>query len=138
MEKLKLYRRRARQLYYIFLLSPNIILIACLPLYPYFKLPLHPNLSLFSLFFILGLGLISLPIAYLIKKKFFPVDTSSDHYWSYTATRGYFWVFTLCLLPFLFSLIFFVAIAQMRILLLGYSLSLCGLILLKPKEEDLK
>ncbi|MCS6998573.1 MAG: hypothetical protein N2648_02995 [Aquificaceae bacterium] len=138
MEKLELYRKRAKELYYAFLLSLNLAFFASLLLYPYFKLPVHPNLVYFTFLFVLLTGFISLPSAYLIRKRFFPLSSSTEPYWSYRATKVYFWVFVLCLLPFSFSLLFFVFIARLEALFLGYILGLCGLILVRPREEDLK
>lgn len=138
MEKLQLYRKRARQLHLAFVFSLSAVFLACLPLYPYFRVPVHPHLAYFLLFFVLATGLISLPPAYLTKKRLFPVKVSSDPYWSYTATRRYFWTYVLCLVPFAFALLVFVAVARLESLLLGYLLSLSGLILVRPKEEDVQ
>jgi len=92
-----------------------------------------------SMFFFLSvMGLAILPIGLLIKKRAFPVDSSKDPYWSYTATRRYFWLFLLSLVPFAFSFIVFIVFALIEVLLLGYVLSLCGLILVRPKEEDVR
>jgi len=136
MDKLQLYRKRSKQLYYAFVLSLTITFLACLPLYFYFKLPVHPDLSRSMFFFLSVMGLAILPIGLLIKKRAFPVDSSKDPYWSYTATRRYFWLFLLSLVPFAFSFIVFIVFALIEVLLLGYVLSLCGLILVRPKEED--
>lgn len=137
MEKLKLYRKRSRQFYYSFIVSTTILFLACLPLYFYFKLPLHPQLVYSLLIIILLLGLLSLSLAYFLKRKLFPVNSSKDIYWSYTATRRYFWLFSLVLVPFFLSFIFFIIFAPLSLLFLGYILSLCGLILIRPREEDL-
>jgi uncharacterized membrane protein (Fun14 family) len=87
---------------------------------------------------VLAIGLSILPVGLLIKKGVFPVDSSKDPYWSYTATRRYFWLFLLSLVPFAFSFIVFIVFALIEVLLLGYVLSLCGLILVRPKEEDVR
>ncbi|MFN3947714.1 MAG: hypothetical protein ACK4LA_06475, partial [Aquificaceae bacterium] len=126
----------SKHMHYAFLVSVTLIFLACLPLYPYFKVPIHPNLFYSILIFIALLGIVCIPLAYLLKKKVFPVDSSKDVYWSYTATRRYFWLYVLSSLPFGFSFLFFVVFAPLLPLLLGYLLSLCGLILVKPKEED--
>ena len=138
MEKLKVYRKRARHLFYAFIISLSVVFLACLPLYPYFRVPVHVNLAYFMLFFVFAVGIVSLPPAYIIKRRLFPVNVEVDPHWSYTATRRYFWIFVLCLLPFFFSLLVFVAIARLDSLFLGYLLSLCGLILVRPKEEDIR
>ncbi len=123
-------------MYYAFLASLTLILLACLPLYPYFKVPIHPNLFYSMLIFVALLGALCIPTAYFIRKKAFPVDSSKDVYWSYTATRRYFWLYVLCALPFAFSLLFFVVFSPLLPLFFGYLLSLCGLILIRPREED--
>ncbi|MEN3027803.1 MAG: hypothetical protein ABDH29_00925 [Aquificaceae bacterium] len=138
MEKLKIYRKRAKQLYYAFLFSLTLTFLASLPLYPYFKLPVHPNLLYSTLLFVLLTGVLSLPSAYLIRRRFFPLSSSTDPYWSYRATKLYFWAFVLCVFPFFLSLLFFLLIAKLELLFLGYLLGLCGLILVRPREEDLK
>ncbi len=136
MDKLQLYRKRSMHMYYAFLASITLIFLACLPLYPYFKIPLHPNLFYSMLIFVALLGIVCIPTAYLLRKRVFPVDSSKDIYWSYCATRRYFWLYLLSSLPFAFSLLFFVIFAPLLPLLLGYSLSLCGLILIRPRKED--
>lgn len=138
MEKLELYRKRARHLYYAFVFSLVGLYLACLPLYPYFRLPLHKNLVLFSSFFVVALGIICLPTALTLKKKLFPVDTHTDPYWSYTATKRYFWLYVLCLVPFVFAFLTFIAFASLLVLSVGFLVSLCGLILIRPVREDLK
>ncbi|MFN7065021.1 MAG: hypothetical protein ACK4OF_02575 [Aquificaceae bacterium] len=88
------------------------------------------------LLFVVLSGVVCVPVAYLLRKRSFPVDSSKDIYWSYSATRRYFWLFTLSLVPFGLSLILFVVFASLTLLVLGDLLSLCGLILVRPREED--
>ncbi|MEJ5338966.1 MAG: hypothetical protein ACK42C_08415 [Aquificaceae bacterium] len=138
MEKVYTYRKRSRHLHYAFVFSLVVLYFACLPLYPYFRVPLHENLVSFFTIFVLAVGLISLPPALLLRKRLFPVETLQDPYWSYTATRRYFWLYVLCLVPFAFALLVFIAFASLVVLSVGFLVSLCGLILVRPKEEDLK
>ncbi|MCS6875633.1 MAG: hypothetical protein NZM36_02080 [Aquificaceae bacterium] len=138
MEKLQIYKKRARQLYFAFLLSTTTLFLACVPLYPYFKVPVHPNLAYFTLGLVFITGITGLTIAYTIRKKSFPVFSAADPYWSYTATRKYFWSYSLCLLPLFIAFLLFIVIARVDALFLGYLMSLCGLILLRPKEEDVQ
>ncbi len=138
MEKIHIYRRRSRHLHYAFVASLLVLYLACLPLYPYFKVPLHENLVNFLTFFVLATGLFSVLPALILKKRLFPVEVQKDSYWSYTATRRYFWLYVLCLVPFGFAFLAFVAFASLQVLSAGFILSLCGLILIRPKEEDVK
>lgn len=138
MEKIELYRKRARHLYYAFVFSLVGLYLACLPLYLYFRLPLHRNLVIFFSLFVFALGVICLLSALVLKKKLFPVETQKDPHWSYTATKRYFWLYVLCLVPFAFAFLTFIAFASLTVLSVGFLVSLCGLILLKPVREDVK
>lgn len=136
MEKLQLYRKRARHLHYAFVAFLSLIYLSCLPLYPFFSVPVPAHLFQFMTFFVIALSLFSILPAYLFRKRLFPVNSRNDLYWSYTATRRYFWLYVLCLIPFFFSFLIFIALALLSVLSLGYFLSLSGLILLKPRQED--
>ncbi len=138
MEKVYIYRKRSRQLHYAFVASLVILYLACIPLYFYFRLPLHKNLVNFFTFFVVATGIFSVLPAIFIRRKVFPVDTTKDPYWSYTATRRYFWLYVLCLVPFAFALLTFIAFASFQVLSAGFLVSLCGLILVRPKEEDIR
>ncbi len=138
MEKVYIYRKRSRHLHYAFVVSLVVLYIACLPLYEYFKVPLHENLVNFLTFFVLATGLFSILPALFLRKRVFPVSPHKDPYWSYTATRRYFWLYVLCLVPFAFAFLAFVAFASIQVLSAGFLLSLCGLILVRPKEEDVR
>lgn len=137
MQKVALFKKRSKHLHYAFVLSLNILFVACLVLYPYFRLPLSYSLVSYSLLIIFFVGLFSLSLALFLRRRLFPISTLRDDYWSYTATRRYFWLYTLSLTPFGLSFLIYVLFAPLSVLILGYLLSLCGLILVRPKEEDL-
>lgn len=136
MDKLELYRKRSKQLYYAFIAFTSFMFIACLGIYPYFKVPLAQSTVLRLSILTLLLGLLSTALALVLRRRAFPVKTSQDPYWSYTATRRYFWLFMLALLPYFFSFLVFVIFASIEVLLVGYSIGFFGLILLRPRKED--
>ena len=94
-----LYFKRARQFFFATLGFVSLVFFGCLPLYPYFKLPLHPNLVLGMLAFNLLLGVIFITLALFLRKRLFPIKVE-EPYWSQRATARYFgftfwWVFPL-------------------------------------------
>ena len=132
----ELYKKRAKQLFYAYLGLLTLIFLASLVLYPFFKLPLPSKLIIYSVGFVFFFALFSIPLALYLRKKLFPVEMSKDPYWSYTATRRYFWLFVLVSLPFFIAFLIYLIFASLLLLFLGYTLSLVGLLLVKPKEED--
>ncbi|RMH01566.1 MAG: hypothetical protein D6699_06720, partial [Aquificota bacterium] len=103
MEKLSLYRKRARQLHYVFVIFSTLLFLACGAIYPYFSIPIATTTLVRLLVLVSMLGVVSLGLAYFLKRRLFPVDSSKDPFWSYTATRRYFWLFTLALAPYILS-----------------------------------
>jgi len=132
----ELYRKRAKQLFYAYLGLLTLIFLASLVLYPFFALPLLLKLLIYIAGFVFFFALLSIPLAIYLRKKLFPVETNKDPYWSYTATRRYFWLFVLVSLPFFIAFLIYLIFASLLVLFLGYTLSLVGLLLVKPKEED--
>jgi len=132
----ELYFKRARQFFFATLGFVSLVFFACLPLYPYFKLPLHPNLILGMLAFNLLLGVIFITLALFLRKRFFPIKME-EPYWSQRATTRYFWLYFLVGIPFAFSFLVFIVFASLALLIEGYLLTVSGLILLRPREEDL-
>lgn len=137
MEKVEIYKRRIKQLYRAFMLSLTLIFLACLPTYPFFNIPLGLERTFYLSLSVVLLSLLVLPIALWLKRRVFPIRIGLDAYWSYTATRRYFWLFSLCLVPFFFSFVIYIIFASLIALLTGYLFSLYGLILIRPMEEDL-
>ncbi|WP_448587347.1 hypothetical protein [Thermocrinis sp.] len=124
------FYRRIKQFFMATLGLISLTFVACLPLYPYFRLPLHPNLVLGTMLIVLILGIVSILLSLVLKRRIFPTQIEK-------ATRRYFWLYALVSTPFLFSLLIYIVFAPLSLLILGYFLTLFGLILLKPKEEDL-
>jgi hypothetical protein len=60
-----------------------------------------------------------------------------EPYWSQRATARYFWLYFLVGIPFTFSFLVFIVFASLALLIEGYLLTVFGLILLKPREEDI-
>ncbi|WP_340694405.1 hypothetical protein [Hydrogenobacter thermophilus] len=135
-ELLSIYRSRAKQFYYAFVSFLSLVFLGSLLLYPFFKLPLPSKLVLYASFSVTFVGMISLPFSLFIRKRYFPIDTSQDAYWSYTATKRYFWAFVIAGLPFATAFLIYIIFASIIVLFLGYFLTLCGLIFIKPREED--
>ena len=133
---LEVYRKRARQFFFASLGLLSLVFLASLSLYPYFRLPLPVRFVMYLNMIVLLSGVVCLPLGLFIKKKLFPVLSARDPYWSYTATRRYFWLFTLVNLPFFISFFSYIVFAPLSTLILGYVVSLCGLILLRPRKED--
>lgn len=135
-ELLGVYKRRAKHLYYAFVIFLSLIFFGALLLYHLFKLPLSSKLVLYANLCVIFVATLSLPLSLFIRRRCFPVDTSRDRYWSYTATRRYFWAFVIAGLPFATAFLIYIIFASLTVLFLGYLSTLCGLILIKPREED--
>ncbi len=133
----ELFYKRIRQFFVATLGLVTLVFFACLPLYPYFRLPLHINLVLGSMFITLILSVLSIILALILRKRLFPIHTQKEPYWNQKAIRRYFWLYSLVSLPFSFSFIVYIIFAPLSVLVLGYFLSVFGLILLRPKKEDL-
>ncbi len=132
----ELYFKRIRQFFFSTLGFVSLVFFACLPLYPYFKLPLHPNLVLGMLAFNLVLGMVFIAIALFFRKRLFPISVK-EPYWSQKATTRYFWIYFLVGIPFAFSFLAYIVFAVLSLLIEGYFLTVFGLILLRPKKEDI-
>ncbi len=133
---LNIYRRRAKQFYYAFLTFLSLVLLGSLILYPFFKLPLPAKMLIYASSLVLLVAMFSIPISLVIRKRGFPVISDTDPYWSYTATRRYFWSFVIAGLPFGVAFLIYIIFASLLVLFIGYFLTLCGLILVRPREED--
>lgn len=138
MDKRDLYRKRAKQFYYAFLSFISLLFVGSLATYPFFNLPLPSNVILQASLIVIMSAILTFPLALLIRKKILPVRTAQNIWWSYSATRGYFWSFVVSSTPFAIAFIIYLIIASSVVLFLGYLLSFCALILLRPKEEDIK
>ncbi|WP_029551675.1 hypothetical protein [Thermocrinis jamiesonii] len=133
----ELFYERVKQFFGATVGLITLLFFACLPLYPYFKLPLHINLVLGGMLITLTLGIFSLILVLTLRKKLFPIYTKEETQWVQKAIRRYFWLYFLASLPFFFSFIVYIIFAPLSVLIFGYVLSIFGLILLKPRKEDL-
>lgn len=133
----QLYRRRAKHFYYAFLFLLTLVFLASIVAYPFFKLPLPGKLRFYLNLLTLLSGSLFIPLSFLLKKRLFPILTEKDNYWSYTATKWYFWTFLMSGVPFFIAFLFYIIFAEVFTLMLGYVLSLMGLVLIKPKKEDI-
>lgn len=138
MDKRDLYKKRAKQFYYAFLSFISLLFLGSLATYPFFKLPLPSKVIIQSSLIVVLSAILTFPLAFLIRKRFFPVRVAQEPYWSYTATKVYFWSFVVSSTPFTIAFIIYLIIASLVVLFLGYLLSFCALILLRPKKEDIK
>ena len=133
----ELFYERVKQFFGATVGLITLLFFACLPLYPYFKLPLHINLVLGGMLITLTLGIFSLILVLTLRKKLFPIYIKEETQWIQKAIRRCFWLYFLASLPFFFSFIVYIIFAPLSVLILGYVLSIFGLILLKPRKEDL-
>ncbi|WP_096602939.1 hypothetical protein [Hydrogenobacter hydrogenophilus] len=138
MDKRDLYRKRAKQFYYAFLSFISLLFVGSLATYPFFNLPLSSKVILQASLIVMLSALFSFPLAFFVRKRIFPVRTAQDIWWSYSATKGYFWSFVVSSTPFAIAFVIYLIIASLVVISLGYLLSFCALILLRPKEEDIK
>jgi len=131
----ELFIKRARHFNYSFIGGISLLFLASLITYPYFSMPVTSKLILYIYSIILASALIGFGISAMVRKKLLPVRTD-ERFWSYTAVRRYFWSYVLLSLPFFIAFIFYIFAGNLSALVLGYILSLCGLIIFRPKEGD--
>ena len=131
----ELFIRRARHFNYSFIGGISILFTASLATYSYFSMPVTSRLILYIYGLVLASALIGYSVAYLVRRKLFPVSRD-QRFWSYTAVRRYFWSYVLLSLPFGIAFIFFIFAGNLSALILGYILSLCGLIIFRPRKGD--
>ncbi len=134
-DKGELFVKRAKQLNLAFAGTVTLFFVVGLALYSFFSMPVSPRLILYIYGVELATGVIGYAVAFLVRKKMFPVSMT-DRYWSYTAVRRYFWSYVLLCVPFGIAFLFFIFAGSFSALLLGYLLSLCGLILFRPRKGD--
>ncbi|MCS7084063.1 MAG: hypothetical protein NZL90_03650 [Aquificaceae bacterium] len=137
MDKIALYRKRAKQLYFAFIGLLSLMLIGCLVIYPYFKLPIADvtRKNIIILLSIVGIGVNV--ISFGVKKKIFPIKTSENPLWSSSATGRYMTVFAISSLPFDMGFLLFVVFGDFYMVFVGYLISLAGLLLTYPKASDI-
>ncbi len=131
----EVFVRRAVQLNAVFIGFISVLLAICIALYPFFSLPVSYKLVLYVYTLQVISALLSWGIAFLVRKKKFPVSTTQN-LWSYTAVRRYFWSWVSLCIPFAIGFLFFLFAGNLSSLLLGYFFSLCGLIVFRPRRGD--
>ncbi len=136
-DKLKLYVKRATHLNRAFIFVASLFYLICLLSYSFFSMPVSPKLSLYMYAFIILSGVFGYGVAFFVKRKMFPVNPHRDPYWSYTATRRYFWSFVVLSFPFFMSFIFYIFAGHLSSLTLGFIITVLGLVLFRPDEGDL-
>ncbi len=134
-DKSALFIKRAKQFYLSFVVSITLFFVVGLALYKFFSMPVSARLVLYIYGAEVVTGLLAYGIAFLVRRRMFPVSTSEE-YWSYTAVRRYFWSYVLICLPFGIAFLFFIFAGNLSALVLGYLISLCGLILFRPRKGD--
>ena len=137
-DKLKLYVKRATHLNRAFLFVASFFYLICLISYSFFSMPVSPRLSLYMYALIVMVGVFGYGVAFFVKKRMFPIDPRKDPYWSYTATRRYFWSFVSLSFPFFISFVFYIFAGHLSSLTLGFIITALGLVLFRPRREDLK
>ncbi len=135
-DKGELFIRRAKHLNLAFIISLTILFLADLGLYRFFSLPVSPRLLLYIYSIEIAVAVATYLSAFLIRRFLLPVSMKED-LWSYRAVRRYFWSYVLLSAPFGTAFIFYLFTGNLSSLILGYVLSLCGLILFRPRREDL-
>ncbi len=134
-DKGELFIKRAKHLNLAFIVSITLFFVVCLALYSFFSMPVSPKLVIYVYSFEIVSALIGYGISLLVRKKMFPISMSEE-YWSYTAVRRYFWSYVLLTVPFGIAFLFYMFAGNLSALTLGYLLSLCGLIIFRPRKGD--
>ena len=134
-DKGELFIKRAKHFNLAFIVSITVLFLVNLALYSFFSMPVSTKLLLYVYSSQIVSALTAYSVAYLIRKRMLPVRTS-EIYWSYTAVRRYFWSYVLISVPFGIGFLFYLFAGNLSSLLLGYLLSLCGLIIFRPRRGD--
>ncbi len=134
-DKGELFIKRAKHFNLAFIVSITVLFLVNLALYSFFSMPVSTKLLLYVYSSQIVSALTAYSVAYLIRKRMLPVKTS-ESYWSYTAVRRYFWSYVLISVPFGIGFLFYLFAGNLSSLLLGYLLSLCGLIIFRPRRGD--
>ncbi len=134
-DKSELFIKRARQFNLAFIVSITVLFLVDLGLYNFFSMPVSSKLLLYVYSAEIISAAVAYSVAFLVRRRMFPVRTS-EAYWSYTAVRRYFWSYILLSIPFGIAFLFYLFAGNLSSLLLGYLLSLCGLIIFRPRKGD--
>ena len=134
-DKSELFIKRAKQFNLAFIVSITVLFLVDLGLYSFFSMPVSSKLLLYVYSAEIISAAVTYSVAFLVRRRMFPVRTS-EVYWSYTAVRRYFWSYVLLSIPFGIAFLFYLFAGNLSSLLLGYLLSLCGLIIFRPRKGD--
>ena len=134
-DKSELFIKRAKQFNLAFIVSITVLFLVDLGLYSFFSMPVSSKLLLYVYSAEIISAAVAYSVAFLVRRRMFPVRTS-EVYWSYTAVRRYFWSYVLLSIPFGIAFLFYLFAGNLSSLLLGYLLSLCGLIIFRPRKGD--
>ena len=134
-DKSELFIKRAKQFNLAFIVSITVLFLIDLGLYSLFSMPVSSKLLLYVYSAEIISAAVTYSVAFLVRRRMFPVRTS-EAYWSYTAVRRYFWSYVLLSIPFGIAFLFYLFAGNLSSLLLGYLLSLCGLIIFRPRKGD--
>ncbi len=135
-DRINLFLKRAKHFNYAFIGVISVLFVVSLLVYKFFSLPVSPKLVVYIYTFQIISGAFSYLIAFIVRRKMFPVKAEEDPYWSYTAVRRYFWSYVLLSFPFGIGFLFFIIAGNLSVLTLGYIISICGLILFRPRRGD--
>ncbi|MDQ7038012.1 MAG: hypothetical protein Q9N26_02265 [Aquificota bacterium] len=130
----EVFIKRARHLNFAFVFTTSLLFFASVLTYSFMALPVSPKLVLY----VYSMEVVSGSIAYVIScllRKRFPVRTSEEM-WSYTAVRIYFWSYAVLCVPFGIAFLFYLFAGNLSALVLGYLISVCGLIIFRPRRGD--
>lgn len=138
MDLAKLFYKRAILFWKSFLALETIAYISLLLSYFIIKLPISIPIQI-RVYIIGGemfLGFIVFLLSYFVKKQYLPVSIQ-EPYWSYKAIKGYFWPYTIDSAPFLFAGIFYLLVADLLSLSIGFLMSFLLILYQKPKKSDI-
>ncbi len=138
MELVDIFYKRATMFWKSFLGLISIAYVGLLLSYFIIKLPIALPFEI-RLYLIGGeitLGVITFFLSLFVKKQYIPASIH-EPYWSYKAMKGYFWPYTIGSAPFLFAGIFYLLVADVISLSIGFVISFFIIFYQKPKKDDI-
>ncbi len=135
-DKSELFIKRAKHFNLAFIVSISVLLLASLITYRFFSMPVSPKLLIYVYGIEIFTAVLAYIVSYLVRSKMLPVRISEDIHWSYTAVRRYFWSYVVLCVPFGLAFLFYLFAGNLSALILGYILSLSGLVIFRPRRGD--
>ena len=132
----QVFIRRSRHLNLSFVFALTAVFLASLFMHESFSMPVSPKLVSYVYLLEVLSGAASYTTAFLLRRRF-PVSTSDD-LWTYKAVRIYFWSYILLSIPFDIAFLFYLFAGNLSTLVLGYLISVCGLMLFRPRRGDVR